>query len=302
MSQRKERSRRTDLDGVTHWLIHQAAQRAPESLSSRLEEEWLADLESRSAALSRLRFAVGCCWATMVIVNDCPRSKVPAASAAVSTGGVLTLTDRGFGYFSLRSATLFLIAGLHFALFYGMIATLSHTRRSTTPPDLQNIVVKPVPAVTSPSQGTVLKDWIINVPKPDTETPSLPPIQSDVRAEYNETPVVRDLPVSPPETPIHIVSHVAGRPGAGFPETGDFYPSPAIRAGEEGLSTVSVCVDVRGRLTSAPTTEKSSGSARLDDAALRLARAASGHYRAATDDGQPVNSCYPFGVRFQLKK
>jgi TonB family protein len=302
MSQRKERSRRTDLEDVTHWLIHQAAHRAPESLSSRLEEEWLADLESRSAALSRLRFAVGCCWATMVIVIDCPRSRVPAASAGVSAGGVLTLTDRSFGYFSLRSATLFLIAGLHFALFYGMITTLSHTRASTTPPDLQNTVVKPVPTVPSPSQGTIVKGWVINVPKPDTETPLLPPIQSDVRAEYNETSVVPDLPVSPPETPIHIVSHVAGGPGAGFPEPAEFYPSHSIYLGEEGISIVQVCVDKRGRLTSEPSTVTGSGSARLDEAALRLARAGSGHYRAASDDGQPVNSCYPFGVRFQLKK
>jgi TonB family protein len=302
MSQGKERSRRTDLDGVTHWLIHQSAQRAPESLSSRLEEEWLADLESRSAALSRLRFAVGCCWAAMVIVNDCPRSRVPAASASISAGGVLTLTDRGFGYFSLRSATLFLIAGLHFALFYGMITTLSHTRGSTTPPDLQNTVVKPVPPVTSPSQETVVKNFTISVPRPDTETPPLPPMQSDVRAEYNERPVVRDLPAQPPETPTHIVSHVAGGPGAGFPEMAEFYPSHSIRLGEEGISTVRVCVDSRGRLTSEPATVNGSGSARLDEAALKLARAGSGHYRAATDDGQPVNSCYAFGVRFQLKK
>src|SRR5450631_3418639 len=113
MSQRKERSRRTDLDGVTHWLIHQAAQRAPESLSSRLEEEWLADLECRSSARSRLRFAAGCCWATVLIAHEHTRSRIPAASSHVSAGGSVTLTDRNFGYFSLRSATLFLIAGLH---------------------------------------------------------------------------------------------------------------------------------------------------------------------------------------------
>jgi TonB family protein len=238
----------------------------------------------------------------MVIVNECPRGRVPVASAAVSAGGVVTLTDRGFGYFSLRSATLFLIAGLHFALFYGMITTLSHARAPTTPPNLQNTVVKPVPAVTSPSQGTVVKDWVLSVPKPDTEIPPLPPIQSDVHAEYKETPVVPDLPRSPPETPTHIVSHVAGGPGAGFPDPAEFYPSHSIRLEEQGISTVQVCVDKRGRLTSEPTTVTGSGSARLDEAALRLARAGSGHYRAATDDGQPVNSCYPFGVRFQLKK
>jgi len=54
MSQRNERSTPLKLEGVTGWLIHHATRRAPECLSSRLEEEWLADLESRSSALSRL--------------------------------------------------------------------------------------------------------------------------------------------------------------------------------------------------------------------------------------------------------
>ena len=88
MSQRNERSTQPELDGVTHWLIHRAARRAPEYLSSRLEEEWLADFESRSSALSRLRFAVGCCWATLVIVNEYPRSRVPAASPAAAASGL----------------------------------------------------------------------------------------------------------------------------------------------------------------------------------------------------------------------
>src|SRR5665213_2367064 len=108
MSQRNERSMQPVFDGVTQWLIQQAAHRAPESLSSRLEEEWLADLESRFSALSRLRFAVGCCWATLVIVIDNPRSRVPVVSPVAAAGGLVPLADRNFGYFSLRSGTLFL--------------------------------------------------------------------------------------------------------------------------------------------------------------------------------------------------
>ena len=85
MSQRNERLRQPD---VIHWLIHHAAHRAPESLSSRLEEEWLADVESRSSAWSRLRFALGCCWATMVIVSDFTRIRVPPASPVVAVRGI----------------------------------------------------------------------------------------------------------------------------------------------------------------------------------------------------------------------
>lgn len=304
MSQRNERSMRPGSGSLTQWLIHQAAHRAPESLSSRLEEEWLADLASRSAPFSRLRFAAGCCWATILILRDFPRSRVPAASPVAATRGFLPLVDRNFGYFSLRSATLFLIAGLHAALFYGLITTLSHTPRPAVPPHLQNYPVAPVPRtrIPLPLPGSEFKDRAIYVPKPVVEIPPKMDFDADVIRDVSEKPSEVIPPPRSPETPTHTVHQLAGGPGAGFPETGDFYPSPSIRLGEEGMSTVRVCVDRRGRLTSEPATVKGSGSARLDEAALKLARAGSGHYRPTTEDGQPVSSCYPFGVRFQLKK
>jgi hypothetical protein len=145
MSQRNERSMQPELGGVTHWLIQCAARRAPESLSSRLEEEWLADVECRSSALSRLRFAAGCCWATVVIVIDNPRSRVAAVSHATATSGFITLADCNFGYFSLRSGTLFLIVGIYAVLFCGLITTLSHTRGLATPTTLQDQVLNSGP-------------------------------------------------------------------------------------------------------------------------------------------------------------
>ena len=138
MSQRTGRSMQLELKGVTHWLIHYAACLAPESLSLRLEEEWLADSESRASALSRLRFAVGCCWATAVIVSEHPRTQVPVVSPATTLRGSITIADRNFGYVSLRSGTLFLIVGIHAALFCGVIATLSHAQAWETTRALQN--------------------------------------------------------------------------------------------------------------------------------------------------------------------
>ena len=301
MSRRNERSTQPDLDGVTNWLVLQAARRAPGSLSSRLEEEWLADLESRSSALSRLRFAVGCCWATMVIVSDYPPSGVPAASSAVAARGFITLTDRPFGYFSLRSGTLFLVVGLHAALFYGLITTLSHSRGLATPPDLQNQEVKPVPPEKLPPPLPP-RIKMIDAPRLVVDPPPKIDIDIDATTQVVEKSPEPYSPPLPPEAPTHVVRQVAGGPGAGFPATADFYPSLSIRLEEEGISTVRVCVDSRGKLTSDPTTVNSSGSARLDEGALKLARAGSGHYRATTEDGRPVNSCYPLGIRFQLKK
>jgi hypothetical protein len=145
MSQRDGRSTQPESEGVSQWLIHHAARRAPECLSSRLEEEWLADLEYRTSALSRLRLAFGCCWATVVIVNEHSRIDVPAAGPVVAAKGYIALADRNFGYCSLRSGTLFLILGLHAALFCGLVTTLPHTSGLTEQPDPPNQVLNPAP-------------------------------------------------------------------------------------------------------------------------------------------------------------
>ncbi|HEV2284479.1 MAG TPA: energy transducer TonB [Steroidobacteraceae bacterium] len=96
------------------------------------------------------------------------------------------------------------------------------------------------------------------------------------------------------------VQRVVGGPGRGFPNTADYYPAQAIRMNEQGGASVSVCVNEAGLLTSAPAIAQSSGSARLDAGALKLARAGSGHYRPTTEGGRPVSACYAFRIRFTL--
>jgi TonB family protein len=78
------------------------------------------------------------------------------------------------------------------------------------------------------------------------------------------------------------------------------YPPAPIRMGEKGIAAVRVCVDGNGRLSADPTIARSSGSAMLDEGAVRLAKAGSGHYRATTEDGRPVSSCFPFLIRFDF--
>jgi len=109
-------------------------------LVSRLEEEWLADLASRSSAWSRLRFAMGCCWASLVIVSEVPRSRVPAASSA-GARGIIALAD---GPWLLFQAFRHAISGCGLACraVLRLITTLSHTRGSAKPPDLQNQVLE----------------------------------------------------------------------------------------------------------------------------------------------------------------
>ncbi|MBS0388243.1 MAG: TonB family protein [Proteobacteria bacterium] len=101
--------------------------------------------------------------------------------------------------------------------------------------------------------------------------------------------------------PVADVSRVSGGIGAGFPSAEVFYPASAKRLGEQGVADVRVCVDGSGRLTGIPTVSQSAGSPRLDEGAIRLAQAGSGHYRPATENGRAVSSCFAIRVRFMLQ-
>jgi TonB family protein len=298
MSQRNVKSVPGWTESVSQSLIRHAAGRAPESLCLRLEEEWLADLTARSSAMSRLRFAIGCCWATRVIALEYQPLSVPATTGAVAGKHLDAFVRPRLGSFTGRSSTLFLVISLHALVFYGLLTTIVH--RSPMPPKDPLVIrapIDPLPAEppTLPNPTFVASRVIVQPP----HLPPTPPLDSN-DDEVRAGPVVQTLPQPLPASR-HQVTQVQGGPGVGFPNPDDFYPAAARRLEEQGLATVRVCVDDKGRLTADPTTVQGTGSARLDEGALKLARAGSGHYRATTEDGQPVSSCYPLRIRFQLK-
>lgn len=289
-------------DRIAYRLIHRAATRAPDALSERLEEEWLADLADRQGSLSRLRFAVGCCWATNIIAHDRELGLLPAAAGPVS--------GAGFGSGSSlppawrRTAAFVAVAGLHITVFYAFVVGLDVKFHDSHVGPMETVPVKPA----------IPKDVLPPLPPPDYKPPKLVyEMPKDFQAPPDDPGVV------PPESPpmvtstgpevggvppgpiVPTVKHVTGGPGGGFPVADDYYPSMSIHMGETGAATVKVCVDSKGRLTSAPSIEESTGYARLDGGAINLAKAGSGHYRPSTDDGRPVDSCYAFRVRFNLK-
>jgi len=285
---------------LTHWLIHHAARRAPPDLSERLEEEWRADMAVRSSASSRLRFALGCCWATGVIVREHGPASIPVASAAMGPKVTVGYAHDESGIFARRSFTFFVVAGLHIALFYGLMTGLAFRIIKVIPTSFQTRLLQPPQAHTLPPlPPPQLTKSIIEVPRPYFPPTEGPVENGDIIAEPHST--LSSRPETPPLIPTHEVTRVQGGPGIGFPNTDDYYPSIAKRMEEQGVTTVRVCVGANGRLTSDPTIAQTSGSPRLDDGALLLARAGSGHYRAATEDGRPVNSCYSFRVRFALR-
>lgn len=178
---------------------------------------------------------------------------------------------------------------------------MRNTIRATSLDPLQNRPVnEPHPQPLPLLVPTPLLDGVqIQVPKPDFDVPRELDPPTDV------TTILEPLPPSIPPTTTpslpQTVKQVLGGPGVRFPNTDDFYPPQSRLLDEQGVGTVQVCVDANGRLTADPTMAQGTGSARLDDGALKLARAGSGHYRPTTENGRPVSSCYAFRVRFQLR-
>jgi TonB family protein len=289
----------TKTERLAFWLIHRAARSAPAELADRLEEEWLADLVSRPSPASRLRFALGCCWATRVIANEHCAATLAVATPASGAKLAIPHFGRDLDFFPRNSLTVIAVVAFHIAVFYALMTGLGFNVIQLLPSTFQiRIVPNPQPTTPPPSlPHPTITGATLRVQPPEFPSTSFPDDSIDVVPQ----PAIDSLPSSETTTPAHEVSRVIGGPGPGFPATDDFYPTAAERLEEQGVATVRVCVDPSGRLTSAPTTVQSSGYPRLDEGAVQLAKAGSGHYRASTEDGRAVNSCYAFHVRFELR-
>jgi TonB family protein len=277
------------------WLIQHAAHRSPADLAERLEEEWLADLSAQRGALSRLWFALGCCWATRVISLDAIAIRAPVARAATSHGAVATIVPHDRTPFSGRTIVLMFIAGLHLIIITRFSLGLGGIAPEVPPPILHGTFIDDPAPPETPLPNLKPREWAPVRPVWEDPFKSLP-----VTVVTSEDPLPPQSPYLPPPQPTP-VKRVPGGPGSGFPSTADYYPPLSRSIGETGVTAIQVCVDSHGRLTADPIIRESSGSARLDAGALALAKAGSGHYRSTTEDGLPVSSCYPYRIRFALK-
>lgn len=287
------------LERCSRWLIRRAARTSPPDLSGRLEEEWLADLAAQQGPLARLRFAIGCCWATRVIAHDYAGSRAAAASSVTGQGSVL-IGQHDLAFFSGRTTVLLLIVGLHVIVIWGFATGFAQKVIGSIPrPMTTEIDNVPREAHLAPpiihSQLTVLD---VLAPKFNL-TVDIPPDGITTHVVTQAPP--QEPPATPPAQPA-AVRRILGGPGQGFLNTDDYYPLDSRRLGETGAASVRVCVDGKGRLASAPTLAQSSGMLRLDAAALRLAAAGSGHYRSSTANGVPVADCFAFRIRFRLQE
>ena len=200
-------------------------------------------------------------------------------------------------FMTRRGAVLVVIIALHVFIGWALATGLARRAIEVLAPPIQTTIVEetkkeelppppPPPQFERPPVELPPPDVTINMPV-ETETTAI---------RVTNTPVVKAPPVAAPtrRTP-------AGVGGRGFPNTEDYYPDASRRLEEQGVVTMHACVDGSGKLTQEPTVAKSSGSARLDGGAVKLAKAASGKYTAATEDGKGVPGCVNFNVKFQLR-
>jgi protein TonB len=202
-------------------------------------------------------------------------------------------------FFTRRTIVLFGIIGLHVFIAWALATGLARRAIELVAPPLQTEIVEEVqkkdePPPPPPPQ---LERPPVEVPPPDVAIEVPVETQSTAIVDVTDKPVVKP----PPPAPTHTAVRVGGGPGKNFPSTDDYYPSASARLGESGTATVHVCTDAKGKLTEEPSIAETSGTPRLDEGALKLAKAASGRYKAATEDGNPIPSCFGFRIKFQLR-
>jgi protein TonB len=202
-------------------------------------------------------------------------------------------------FFTRRTVVLFAIIALHVFIAWALATGLARRAIELVAPPIQTEIVDEVQKRDEPPPP----------PPPQLERPPVevppPEVAIDIPVEPTSTAIVdvTDKPQqhAPPPPPPKAVSRVSAKPGKGFPSTEDYYPPASKRLGEEGSVNVRACVGPNGKLTEEPTVAQTSGSARLDEGAVKLAKAGSGHYQPGTEDGQPVNQCFVFRIKFELR-
>ncbi|GAC1457707.1 MAG: hypothetical protein PVSMB6_16300 [Steroidobacteraceae bacterium] len=200
-------------------------------------------------------------------------------------------------FFTRRGAVLAVIVGLHVFVIWALASGLAHKALELVAPPISADIVPEIKKedLPPPPPPPELERPPVEVPPPD--------VNIDVPVETNTTAIqdVTDKPVvRPPPQPKATIPSTGITLARGFPNVDDYYPSSAHRLGQEGTAIVNVCVGPDGKLSKEPSIEKSSGTASLDEAAVKLAHAGSGRFKPATVDGKPIDACTRLPVKFKL--
>ncbi len=197
---------------------------------------------------------------------------------------------------SQRAVTFAGIVALHAVLVYFLATGLASTTIKRVLASTEVTFLKDPPRTRQtpppPPSPTFVKPNVIDIPPPE-----VPVVLGSERATTITGTVVSDPPRVTPIVPAHIEPiHLVGKNQ--LPNTEDYYPPVLRRLGIEGTANVSVCVDEKGRRQGDPTVTQSSGDARLDAAALAVARA--GRYARSARGDVFVPNCHGFRIIFRM--
>src|SRR5262245_6147534 len=200
--------------------------------------------------------------------------------------------------YATRRATIFaVILGLHVLVLWVVASGLARRIVETVAPPIETSLIEEVQErdTPPPPPPPEFERPPVEVPPPDVAIDiPVDTAQSTAITDVTDKPVPRAPPPPPPPKNVKKASL-----GKNFPNSEDYYPAAAKRLGEEGSPTVKVCIGPNGKLTEEPTIAASSGNARLDEGAIKLAKA--GRYVAGSVDGVPSTDCLSFRVKFELK-
>lgn len=194
---------------------------------------------------------------------------------------------------------LLVVGGLHLAVVWALINGLHvHAGVTEKPTDITGTFfdppAAPVDKTPTPDIHPVQFNYI-PTPVPIDFTPPAPDPDTTITVPTDEIPppVMHTMPAEP--EPVMTGAAVDPR----HPLTQPDYPMSAIHLNEQGKIALTVLIGADGHVLEAKVA-RSSGSSRLDQAAVNEARA---HWRLkpATRNGVPVEQWLTLGVVFRLE-
>jgi protein TonB len=198
-------------------------------------------------------------------------------------------------FLTRRTVVLFAIIALHIFLAWVLATGLASRAIQMVAPPIKTTIVQQTKTQLKPPPPPPpqLKQQQVEVPPPVVN------INIPQAAQTHAITVVKKVvQAAPPPAAVHVTPLRAI--ANGFPPTDDYYPDASRRLGEQGTALVKLCIGAGGRVIGDPAIQRSSGSSRLDQAAIRYARATSGHFQPETRNGQPVTVCTALPIKFQL--
>ena len=199
-------------------------------------------------------------------------------------------------FFSRRAVAFIAICLLHVVLIYGFSSGLGSKVIEVVAPPIQTDIVQEVQKRDEPPPPPPPK-----MERPPVEVPP-PDVAINVPVETTSTAITdvtnKPAPPAPPPPPAPVNRVPARLDTKHSPSTDEYYPPTSRRMGEQGTATVNVCSSADGHVAGEPKVQHSSGSTRLDEAAVKWASHA--RFLPGTENGKPVEACTAFNVKFVL--